>query len=321
MKSAVLLLAHGTPDSPEGVPAFLRHLTGGRALPAAVVEEIQRRYARIGHSPLTDITYRQAQALARRLDLPVYVGMRNWHPFIADTVQEMRHDGVQRVAALCLAPQNSRTSIGLYRQALTTDGTLPFALEFVDAWHDHPLLIRAFAARLEETWRTAGAAAGAAVPVIFTAHSVPVHTISAGDPYEAQARATATLVAAEVPQLSQPGWSFAFQSQGMSGGPWLGPSVEEAIERLHAAGHQGVCLQPVGFVADHVEVLYDIDVMFRDFAAARGLQLWRPESLNDSPLLIGALTDLAHAALARVAAGAIPRDAEVAGGPPAAAGT
>jgi len=310
MKSAVLLLAHGTPDSPTSVPEFLRYVTNGRELPAEVVAEIQGRYRQIGHSPLTEITHRQAQALARRLDLPVYVGMRNWHPFIADTVRQIRHDAIGRVAAICLAPQNSRTSTGLYRQALTAAG-VDFALEFVSAWHNHPLLARAFAARLEPAWEAASRAAGRPAPVVFTAHSVPERTIAEGDPYEAQARETAEMVARELGQLPPDGWRFAFQSQGKSGGAWLGPTVEQTLEELASAGHKHVVVQPVGFVADHVEVLYDIDIAFREFAAARGIELTRPESLNDSPLLITALADIARAALGRVAAGAMPLDAEV----------
>ena len=132
--------------------------------------------------------------------------------------------------------------------------------------------------------------------MIFTAHSVPKRTIEEGDPYEAQTRETAALVAAKVPEIGK--WQFAFQSQGMSGGEWLGPTVEDAIAGLKEAGNKGVFLQPIGFVCDHVEILYDIDIMFRDFAEARGMKLYRAESLNDSPLFVKALADLARARLA-----------------------
>jgi protoporphyrin/coproporphyrin ferrochelatase len=294
MKPAVLLLAHGTPDTAAGVAEFLRFVTGGRALPPHVVAEIERRYALIGHSPLTDITQRQAQALARRLDLPVYVGMRNWYPFIADTVRQMRADGIGRAAVICLAPQNSRTSTGLYRQALAA-AEPAFETVFVESWHDHPLLVRAFAQKLENTWRAASAEAGAALPVLFTAHSVPARTIEQGDPYEAQTRGTAERVAADVEGLGE--WRFAFQSQGQSGGAWIGPTVEETITALRDAGHRGLVLQPIGFLADHIEVLYDVDIAFREFAEKLGMRLWRTASLNDSPLLIAALADLATAHL------------------------
>ena len=307
-KTAVLLLAHGSPDRPEEVPEFLAHVTGGRSLPPAAVSEIQRRYARIGHSPLTEITVRQAALLARELELPVYVGMRNWRPLIADALRQMAADGIERVVALCLAPQNSRTSVGLYRQAVMGEGGPRFPhFEFVESWHDHPLLIRAFADRLQSGWQRACAELGAHMPILFTAHSVPARTILDGDPYEAQARETAALVAMALPALTVDDWSFAFQSQGQSQGasgvPWLGPTVEDAILALKKKGHRAVFLQAIGFLCDHVEVLYDIDFAFRDFAARQGMILWRAGSLNESPILIAALADIARSRLPQPEAG------------------
>ena len=297
-KSAVLLLAHGSPDRVEQIPEFLRYVTNGRPLPGAVVKEVQHRYGLIGTSPLTRITLRQGELLAGELKLPVYVGMRNWHPLIGDVVQRMQKDGITRVVAICLAPQNSRTSVGLYRNALLGDsGTAPFEADFVDNWHDHPLLIKAFAEKLEAGWKRACNEVGVRVPVIFTAHSVPERTITEGDPYEAQAKETASLVAMEVPSLTVDDWQFAFQSQGMSGGAWLGPTVEDTIRRLKAKGHRAVFLQPIGFLCDHVEVLYDIDIAFREFAEREGMRLWRAESLNESPTLIAALADVARSRL------------------------
>lgn len=296
-KTAVLLLAHGTPDAVEEVPEFLLKVTGGRPLPPPVVEEIQHRYRLIGRSPLTEYTRKQAQALARELKLPVYVGMRNWKPFIADTVRAMAGDGVQRAIAICLAPHDSRTSVGLYRRAVLGEGAPPFPVEFVDNWHDHPLLARAFAEKLRAGWERACREMGARVPVIFTAHSVPQRTITEGDPYEEQARETAALVAMQAPALTVDDWTFAFQSQGMSGGAWLGPTVEETILQLKAKGHGGVFIQPIGFLCDHVEVLYDVDIMFREFAAKNGMRLWRAESLNESPTLVAALADVARSRL------------------------
>lgn len=295
-KTAVLLLAHGTPDAVEQVPEFLLKVTGGRPLPPSVVEEIKHRYSLIGRSPLTEYTMKQAEALARELHLPVYVGMRNWKPFIADTVRAMASAGVQRVIAICLAPHDSRTSVGLYRKAVL-DEAPPFPVEFIDNWHDHPLLARAFAEKLRAGWERACREMGARVPVIFTAHSVPQRTIAEGDPYEEQARETAALVAIEVPGLTMDGWTFAFQSQGMSGGAWLGPTVEDTILQLKAKGHGGVFIQPIGFLCDHVEVLYDVDIMFREFAEKNGMRLWRAESLNESPALVAALADVARSRL------------------------
>ena len=297
-KLGVLLLAHGSPDKVEDIPEFLLQVTGGRPLPPDVVDEVKHRYFLIGRSPLTEITLKQGTDLQRELQMPVYVGMRNWHPFIADTVARMINDGVQKAIVICLAPQNSRTSVGLYRRALESKGTLPFAVDFVDNWHDHPLLIRAFAEKLKAGHDRACREAGTKVPVIFTAHSVPQRTILEGDPYEAQAKETAAMVAMETPSLSVDDWRFAFQSQGMSGGAWLGPAVEDTILDLRRQGHRGVFIQPIGFLCDHVEVLYDVDIAFRQFAEKQDMRLWRAESLNNSPLLIAALSDVARSRMA-----------------------
>ena len=295
--NAVLLLAHGSPERVEDIPEFLRSVTGGRPMPEAVAKEVQHRYSLIGRSPLTEITLRQGEALARELKLPVFVGMRNWKPFIGEVVGQMAQAGVQNAVAICLAPQNSRTSVGLYKRAVE-EGRPPFAVDFVDNWHDHPLLIRAFAEKLAAGWQRACRELGARVPVIFTAHSVPRRTVTEGDPYEEQARETAALVAMELPDLSVDDWSFAFQSQGMSGGDWLGPTVEETIRGLKAKGHKAVFVQPIGFLCDHVEVLYDVDIFFKEVAAKEGMALRRAESLNDSPTLIAALADVARSRLA-----------------------
>src|SRR5579884_402823 len=297
-KLGVLLLAHGSPDAVSDVPEFLLQVTGGRPLPPNVVNEVQHRYSLIGRSPLTEITLKQAAGLQRELNLPVYVGMRNWHPFTAEAVAKMVADGIQRAIVICLAPQNSRTSVGLYRRSLESKGALPFAINFVDSWHDHPLLIRAFAEKLKAGHDRACREAGTKIPVIFTAHSVPQRTITEGDPYEAQAKETAAMVAMETPSLSIDDWRFAFQSQGMSGGAWLGPTVEDTILDLQRQGHRGIFIQPIGFLCDHVEVLYDVDIAFKQFAEKQGLRLWRAESLNDSPLLIAALADVVRSRIA-----------------------
>ncbi len=295
-KTAVLLLAHGSPDRVDEVPEFLQQVTGGRPLPPQVVEEVQQRYGLIGRSPLTELTLRQGELLARELGLPVYVGMRNWKPFIADAVRAMTADGIARAVVICLAPQNSRTSVGLYRSALTAS-ELPFAIDFVESWHDHTLLIAAFAEKLRAGWESACRELGSRVPVIFTAHSVPQRTVTEGDPYEIQAKETAASVAKEV-GLPPADWAFAFQSQGMSGGAWLGPTVEDTILAQKQKGHHSVFIQPIGFLCDHVEVLYDIDIAFEQFAEKEGMRLRRAESLNDSQLLTAALADIVQSRLA-----------------------
>ena len=292
---AVLLLAHGTPEKIEEVPAYLRNVTSGRPLPEEVVKEIQHRYSLIGQSPLTCWTFDQAEKVARELGIPAYVGMRNWKPYIGETVRRMAADGVTQAVAICLAPHNSRTSVGLYRRAIIGEaGKAPFTVDFVESWHDHPLLIEAFAERLRAGWRKANIESGATLPVIFTAHSVPSRTIEAGDPYETQTRHTAELVSASVPEVGSGVWRFAFQSQGASGGAWLGPTVEQTILELKEQGHRGAFLQPIGFVCDHVEVLYDVDIAFRKFAEEHGMKLWRAESLNGSETFARAVADLAR---------------------------
>lgn len=290
-KTAVFLLAHGTPENPGQIPEYLSYVTRGRPLPPEVVEEIRHRYSLIGFSPLTCWTLLQADQLSQALQMPVFVGMRNWRPFIADSVKAIAEQGFERVIAICLAPQNSRTSVGLYRSAVVGQVHLPFTLDFVEEWHDQPLLAQAFAEKFRADYEKACAEHGGKLPVIFTAHSVPERTIADGDPYETQSKETAALVAKEV-GLSDDNWLFAFQSQGMSGGAWIGPTVEETILKLKAAGHRGVFLQPVGFLCDHVEVLYDIDIAFKEFAAKEEMRLWRAESLNGSPTLTAALANL-----------------------------
>ncbi len=289
---SVLLLAHGAPDKVEDVPEFLLNIRGGRPLPPHVVEEVKRRYQLIGGSPLRAHTERQAAALAARVGAPVFVGMRNWHPFISEAVQEISCRGFRHAIALCLAPHNSRTSVGLYKKHVeeaVARSEAPIEVHFIESWHNQPALVEAFAEKLRAARAKANQAAGREVPVVLTAHSVPEHTIAAGDPYDSQVRETAARVAAAAGCAL---WSFAYQSQGMTEEPWLGPTVESAIDGCAAEGHRHVLLAPIGFLCDHVEVLYDVDVVFRNYAQARGVTLWRTESLNDSPRLIEALAVL-----------------------------
>jgi protoporphyrin/coproporphyrin ferrochelatase len=318
-KSAVLLLAHGTPDVLGEMAEYLGKVTGGRTLPHEVVEELQHRYGQIGlrdtpgaePPPLTKWTLEQGRLLEEALGSgKVYVGMRNWHPYIADVVAQMRLDGVTHIKAVCLAPQNSRTSVGLYRQAVLA-ASAGLEVEFVAGWAESPTLALAFAERLWPVWAQACAESGRRVPVLFTAHSVPCRTIMTGeasvagarpgtpmqstpDPYPVEAKRTAQMVAERMAGVGfvDNDWYFAFQSQGVAGGPWIGPSVEDTLKAIQAEGHVGVVMQPVGFLCDHVEILYDIDIAFRETASKLGLQLWRAESLNDSALLVRALTEI-----------------------------
>jgi ferrochelatase len=292
----VLLLAHGAPDRLSDIPEFLLNVRGGRKLPEQAVQEIIHRYSLIGGgSPLLRLTQMQARALANRLNHPVYTGMRNWKPFIADTVRQMSEAGVERIIALCLAPQNSQTSIGLYRRfldAAVAQNAPHVAVDFIENWHDHPLLIQAFRERAVEALARAEREAGGPVPVVFTAHSVPQKTIDEGDPYADQVWETAQRVAGAM-NLSE--YRLAFQSQGMTADPWIGPTVESQLDELGAMGHRHVLLIPIGFVSDHVEILYDIDILFREHGESRGVIVHRSDSLNDSPVFIQALAEIVSA--------------------------
>ena len=316
-KRAILLLAHGTPETIDEIPEYLRNVVSGRPMPEHVIEEIKHRYSLIGRSPLTEITLAQGQLVedqiaAEGIDARVYVGMRNWKPYIPDVVRRMREDGVTEMAVVCLAPQNSRTSVGLYKRAVQAEaGALK--VDFTEGWAQDPLLADAFADRLRAAQARLIRETGAAVPVLFTAHSVPTRTVEAtaategqprhwpgegADPYAQEAKRTAKLVAERVPAI--PKWWFAFQSQGASGGPWIGPTVEETLTAIAAEGIKTLLLQPIGFLCDHVEILYDVDIAFKDYAAKLGIRLERPESLNDSPILARAIAGLAKRGLSRL---------------------
>jgi protoporphyrin/coproporphyrin ferrochelatase len=314
-KQAVLLLAHGTPETIEQIPEYLRNVVSGRPIPDSVVREIQHRYSLIGHSPLTEITLAQARLVeaelaAAGLAVPVYVGMRNWRPYISQVVQKIRADGVEEAAVICMAPQNSRTSVGLYRRAVEAESK-GMRIAFIEGWAQHPLLADAFAERLRPALAKLSAEVGEPVPVLFTAHSVPTRTVEppkaeneqgprlwpgqGADPYADDARHTAELVAQRVPDIQR--WLFAFQSQGASGGPWLGPTVEETLDQLAGNGVKNLVLQPIGFLCDHVEILFDIDISFKEYAAKKNIRLERPQSLNESVTLAKAVANLAQRAL------------------------
>jgi ferrochelatase len=318
-KQAVLLLAHGTPETVEQIPEYLRNVVSGRPLPQSVVEEIQHRYSLIGKSPLTDITMELAKLVEAELSsggekISVYAGMRNWKPYIPDVVRQMVADGIEEAAVICLAPQNSRTSVGLYRRAVEGEAGKALRIDFTEGWADHPLLAEGFADRLRPLLSHMSAEAGHAVPVLFTAHSVPCRTIqtpaasegqprhwpgAAPDPYAEDAKRTAVEVAKRIAEMPQ--WWFAFQSQGASGGPWIGPAVEETLDAIASDGAKALILQPIGFLCDHVEILFDVDILFTDYAKKLGINLKRPESLNTSPYLVKAVADLAGKGLGRLA--------------------
>jgi protoporphyrin/coproporphyrin ferrochelatase len=291
MSLAVLLMAHGTPSSLDEMPAYLEKVRGGRAPSDELIAEMRHNYGAIGgRSPLTDITLRQRNALRARFgpDVKVMVGMRNWHPFIADVLGALAGSGVTRVIGIPLAPQFSTVSVAKYVEA--AQGAVPtgIAFECVSSYHDNPKLIAAFAERVRESGGPAEDES-----VVFTAHALPQRVIAAGDPYPDQVRATAAGVA-RAAGIGR--YEVAFQSAGRTPEPWTGPDLGECIRTLASAGVRRILVVPVGFVCDHTEILFDIDVQAQAAARECGIALRRTESLNDSPCFIALLEDLVDAA-------------------------
>ena len=277
-------MAYGSPERPEDIPAYFSDIRGGRPVRQEAVDELVQRYRRIGGtSPLNRITEAQRAALAEATGLSVYVGMKHWHPWIPEAVERALGDGADRLVGLVLAPHYSRISIGGYRERLeeALDGRAE--LVFVESWHDHEPYLDLLAGR----------ARGTDAHVVFTAHSLPERILAEGDPYRDQLFETSRLVA---DRAGVSDWSFAFQSESPTGEPWLGPDILVELERLHADGVRKVLAVPVGFVSDHLEILWDLDVEARDKAAELGLELDRIESLNADPAFIRALADLVEKA-------------------------
>lgn len=300
MTTAVLLLAYGGPESLADIPAYLLDVRGGRETPPSLIAEITHRYAAIGgRSPLLDITRRTAAKLAQALGMPVYVGMRHWSPWMRDTVTQMAADGVRRAVVICMAPHYSRMSIGAYRRRLDealAHVSQPFAVHFIASWHLHPDFIAALTANVEATLTRWPVEERRRVFLVFTAHSLPAFLLEQGDPYDRQLRETATAVAR---QLAWPDgrWLFCYQSAAQTGVPWLGPAVEDVVVALAQGGEKDLIVAPIGFVADHVEVLYDIDIAVQALARQHGARVERPPMLNDGPAMLRILTSLVQQAL------------------------
>lgn len=284
--TGVLLMAHGTPDSLDDLPEYLRLVRGGREPSAELVAEMRGNYEAIGgRSPLTELTFAQANALRSRLgsSVQVEVGMRNWRPFIRDAVAKLAAQGVRRVVGIPLAPQFSTLSITKYFDAAAAALPGGMTIDPIHSFHDHPLLLEAFAERVRE------AAPWVDEELIFTAHSLPRRVIEAGDRYVDEVAATAAGVAARA-GLTR--YHRAYQSAGRTPEPWIGPDLSDLIRDLAARGALRFLVVPIGFVCDHTEVLFDIDVQARAAAAACGATLRRSVSLNSSPTFIAALESL-----------------------------
>jgi ferrochelatase len=280
VKTAVVLMAYGSPERIDDIRPYLEDIREGRPVSDAAVEELTERYRRVGgSSPLAEITERQRAALEDELGLPVHVGMKHWRPRIADAIEAALARGAELVVGLVLAPHYSALSIARYRERLE-DGLAGRAeLRFVESWHDHAPFIEVLADRVRDT----------DAHVVFTAHSLPARILEAGDPYKDELLETSRLTA-ERAGLAH--WSFAFQSASQTGEPWLGPDILDELASLQAQGVQRVLVCPIGFVSDHLEILWDLDVEARERAAELGIEIERIESLNDDPAFIEALAQL-----------------------------
>ena len=301
--TAVLLMAYGTPNSMDEIEPYLADIRRGRKPTSEGVEELKARYLKIGgRSPLLEITKAQASALENRLMTEgirtrVYVGMKHWHPYIREVVPQIVNDGNDKVIGLVLAPHYSPMSVGGYRQALVeavaTSGRLN--VDFVESWYDNTLFHRAVQEKVQNALKQF--VAPELVELLFTAHSLPERILAMKDPYPAQLESSCRSVASLVGRKE---WSFAFQSAGQTEDKWLGPGLVEYLRGLPPSRrHAGVLVAPIGFVADHLEVLYDIDVEAQEFARSIGLHLRRTESLNDSPTFISALADIVYQRIER----------------------
>jgi len=295
---AVLLVAFGGPERPEDIRPFLDEVLRGRPVPRERYEEVVHHYERIGgRSPLNELTFRQARGLADLLAadgprLPVYVGMRNWMPWIADTLAAMARDGVRRAVTVLLAAHRTEASWERYQAALDEGrarlGAAAPALEYSGRWFDHPGFVAANVARIREAY--AGTAEDAAL--VFTAHSIPA-AMGARSGYESQVTASARSVAARV---GHPAWQIAYQSRsGDPREPWLEPDAKDALRDLAAHRTRAVVFVPIGFVSDHIEVLYDLDTEARAAAAELGVAYYRAATVMDHPAFIGMLADLVAA--------------------------
>ena len=296
----------------DDIRPFLANVLRGRRVPPSRVEEVAHHYEMFGGvSPLTAITSRQALGLEtrlaeRRLPLPVYVGMRNWHPMLADTLRRMAADGRRRAIGVILAPHRSYSSCGQYRQnvldaraELATAGLPPIGVTYVGDWHLHPKFVESNASHVRAALERLPAAARSAARLVFTAHSVPVSMAGAAI-YAQQVRESANLVAGA---LGAQDWTVVFQSRsGRPEDPWLGPDVCEYL-RANAAGLPGAVLVPIGFVCDHIEVLYDLDHEAAAVCQEIGLPMARAETVNDDPMFLDMLADVVDAVAQRYRGG------------------
>lgn len=300
---AILLSCHGTVERAEDIPAFVANIRRGRPTPPEVIEEVTARFERIGGSPMMRITHEQAQALEARLGLPVRASARLWAPYAGPVLDRLVEEGVERIVSLPLAPQ----SVHIYNEVVD-EAAAERGLEVVCAssWGTEPKLVAAFVEAIEQARARFSTDEQASLAVVLTAHSLPMRVLRMGDPYEKDFRAMADAVAAGLGEagVGADAIVVAFQSQGMGGGDWLGPDLESTFRRLSEQGVNHLLVAPIGFVAEHVETLYDIDIEAAQLAENLGFsRLERMPAMNTRPAFIDALEAVARPLILRAAAG------------------
>jgi ferrochelatase len=289
MSTAVLLMAYGSPERLEDIPAYYADIRGGRPIRPDLLDDLVERYRRLGigegPNPLNQITEETRAALERELGLPVFTGMKHWRPRIAEAAVRALESGARTIAGLALAPHYSRMSIAGYRQQLEEALAGRAELAFVDSWYDDPGLVEFLAARVR----------GTDAHIVFTAHSLPARILDQGDPYEEQLLETSRLVA-EAGGISD--WSFSYQSESDTGEPWLQPDILDHLDELRARGVEHVLVCPVGFVSDHLEIRWDLDTEAAGRAAELGLRFERIEMPNADSAFVHVLAGVVRRALA-----------------------
>jgi protoporphyrin/coproporphyrin ferrochelatase len=291
MSAAVVLMAYGSPERLDDVPAYYADIRGGRPIAPDQLEDLVARYRRLGiedANPLNAITEQTRAALEEELGLPVFTGMKHWTPRIAEAAGKAIDSGADTVAGLVLAPHYSRLSIAGYRDQLALALDDRAGLEFVESWHDDPGFVSFLAARVR----------GTGAHVVFTAHSLPARILDEGDPYRDQLLETSRLVAEEAGVAE---WTFSFQSASPTGEPWLGPDILDHLTELHGGGIDDVLICPIGFVSDHLEIRWDLDTEARELAQELGMRVDRIEMPNSDPGFVAVLAEIVRRALAPIA--------------------
>jgi protoporphyrin/coproporphyrin ferrochelatase len=284
---AVLVMAYGTASGPDDVERYYTDIRGGRRPSPEAIDDLKRRYAAVGNEfPLDRITRAQAAALGKELSVPAYVGYKHSPPFVPDVVRRMAGDGIRDAVGIVMAPHYSRMSIGGYVDRVRAGEAGGLRVDVIESWHVHPAFLEVLSERVRGARDRLTDQERSNDLVVFSAHSLPARIVDEGDPYPDQLRETAEAVAG---WLDLERFTVAWQSAGRTPEPWLGPPLDEVVAKAAADGHTAVVSCPCGFTADHLEILYDVDVEAREAARQADVRLVRTESMNDDPEFIRAV--------------------------------